>query len=475
MPQIGTEAAPLRVAIIGAGPSGFYAADALLKQTQVVVEIDMFDRLPTPYGLVRGGVAPDHPKIKSVTKVYEKIAMHPHFRLYAYVDFGKDITHDEMKARYHAIVYAVGTPADRRLGIPGENLTGSYAATQFVAWYNAHPDYRDLKFDLSHERVAVVGNGNVAMDVARILASTYEELRKTDIADYALEALRTSKVREIYLLGRRGPAQASFTNPELKELGELEDADVVVRSDEIALDPLSAAALVTTPDPVADKNLKTLNSFLQKPLAGKPRRIELRFLVAPLELIGTDHVEAIKLVKNELVAAPDGSLRPRATDITETLPVDFVFRSIGYIGVALPGVPFDERAGVIPNMGGRVIDPASKQVVVGEYAVGWVKRGPSGVIGTNKPDAQETINQLLIDVATLPELDPSMMTREAVEALLRERKPNFITFEDWSVLDQLETQNGSVLDRPRLKFSKIDDMLAAVEEARTIKTPGTPA
>lgn len=466
MAQLGTEVTPLRVAIIGSGPSGFYAADALLRQTTYAVEIDMFDRLPTPYGLVRGGVAPDHQKIKSVTKVYDKIASHANFRLYGYVEFGKDITHDELKAYYNAIIYAVGAQTDRRLGIPGEDLPGSYAATEFVAWYNAHPDYAHLEFDLSQEAVAVIGNGNVAMDVARILASSYEELRKTDIAHYALEALKNSKVRDIYLLGRRGPAQAAFTNPELKELGELADVDVIVDPNEGTLDPLSKAALEVNPDAVAEKNIKTLNDYLHKPPQGKQRRIHMRFLVSPVEIIGDQHVEAIKLVKNELQQASDGTLRPRATGVYETLPVGIVFRSIGYTGVALPGVPFDEKAGVIPNQMGRVIDPATKQPITGEYVVGWIKRGANGVIGTNKPDSVETVNSLLQDVPNMPPLDPAKATRQAVEDLLNERKPEHVTYNDWQVLDMLEMQNGQAIDRPRLKFSQIDEMIDAVEKSR---------
>ncbi len=475
MSQLGTEATPLRVAIIGSGPSGFYAADSLLKQTQCVVSVDMFDRLPTPYGLVRGGVAPDHPKIKSVTKVYDKIATDPHFRLYNYVEFGTDITHGELKRRYHAIIYAVGAQTDRRLGIPGEDLIGSHAATEFVAWYNSHPDYRNLLFDLSQKSVAVIGNGNVAMDVARILASTHDELYATDIADYTLEALKTSQVTDIYMLGRRGPAQASFTNPELKELGALAEADVIVRPDEIALDPLSKAALDAAPDPVALKNLATLNEFAARPLTGKPRRIHLRFLVSPVEIKGTDHVESLKIVKNELQQASDGTLRPRATDQFEELPVGLIFRSIGYTGVRLPDVPFDERAGIIPNEAGRVIDPVTKLPLLGEYVVGWIKRGPSGVIGTNKPDSAATVAQLLVDLPNLPELAPTFATRDSLETLLRERKPNYVTFEDWQALDQLELQNGQMVGRPRVKFSRIDDMLTAVESARQAKMTNTPA
>src|SRR5258706_2328292 len=466
MSQVGSVETPLRVAIIGSGPSGFYAADWLLRQANLVVQIDMFDRLPTPYGLVRGGVAPDHPKIKTVSKVYDKTAANPHFRFYGYVEIGKDISHAELKAHYHQIVYAVGAQTDRRLGVPGEQLEGSHAATEFVAWYNAHPDFHHFTFDLSQTSAAVIGNGNVAMDVARILASSYEELHRTDIADYALEALEHSKVTDIYMLGRRGPAQAAFTNPELKEFGELEDADIIVRPEDIDLDPLSQAAVEREHDATTLKNLATLQEFAKRPLRGKSKRIHMRFLVSPVELEGTNRVEAIKLVKNELQAAPDGSLRARATDQFETLPVGLVFRSIGYMGVALPDVPFDAKGGVIPNEHGRVIDPATKQPVQGEYAVGWIKRGPSGIIGTNKPDALDTVNMMIEDVPNLPALNSADASPEAVEMLIRSRQPEYVSYTDWQILDKLEQDNGAVQGRPRIKFSRIPDMLEALAKAK---------
>ncbi len=383
---LGTAANPLRVAIIGSGPSAFYAADSLEKQT-LVIQIDMFERLPTPFGLVRGGVAPDHPKIKTVTKVYDRIAQNPNFRFYGNVEYGKDLSHADLLAHYHMIIYSVGAQSDRKMGIPGEDLIGSDAATEFVGWYNGHPDYRNREFDLSHEQVAVVGNGNVAMDVTRILASSYDELAKTDIADYALEALKNSKVREIYMLGRRGPAQAAFTNPELKEFGELEEAAVIVLPEEIELDPLSQQYVLSGTDRTAEKNMQTLQEFEQNPVPDKKKRIHMRFLVSPTRILGEQSVEGVELVHNELYQAPDGSLRPRPTDKTETLPIGLIFRSIGYKGIGIPGVPFDDRKGTIPNAQGRIIDPASTQTVTGEYVVGWIKRGPSGIIGTNKPDS----------------------------------------------------------------------------------------
>lgn len=469
--QPGTPANPLRVAIIGSGPSGFYAAEYLQRQPDLSVEIDMFERLPTPFGLVRGGVAPDHPKIKTVTKVYEKIAADPNFRFYGNVEFGKHIHHEEMLKHYHAIIYATGAQTDRKMEIPGEDLPGSHAATEFVGWYNAHPDYRNLSFDLSQERVAVIGNGNVAMDVARILASSYDELAKTDIADYALEALKHSKVKEIYVLGRRGPAQAAFTNPEIRELGELEAAQVIVSPQDAELDHLSAVAMHQSNDRTAERNVQVLMRYSNQSDLGRPRKIYMRFLVSPVEIIGTDRVEAIKIVRNELYRADDGTLRPRPTNETEIIPVGLVFRSIGYMGVALPGVPFDHRRGIIPNGGGRVMDPEHHRSVIGEYVVGWIKRGPSGIIGTNKPDSQATVDTLLNDLATGNLNTPEAPSRDAIEQLLYERQPELVTFADWQLLDLAEQERGAQEGRIRSKYSTVAEMLAAIAERRNISSP----
>jgi len=469
---LGTVNFPLRVAIVGSGPSGFYAAEHLQKQASLVVEIDMFDRLPTPYGLVRGGVAPDHQKIKSVTKVYDKIASNPNFRFYGNVEFGKDVTLDDFQNHYHAIIFAVGAQTDKELGIPGEELAGSHPATEFVAWYNAHPDHRDEKFDLSQENVAVIGVGNVAMDVVRILASTYDELYQTDIADYALEALYDSNVKNIYIFGRRGPAQSAFTNPEIKELGELADAEVIVAPEEVALDSYSQAYLDSGQDKVAAKNVEILRGYSEQAPEGKSRKIIMRFLTSPVELIGTNRVEAIKIVKNELYQTDKGELRPRETDQTEVIPVGLVFRSVGYRGVALPGVPFYDKWGTIPNDKGRVTtDIKDGQQVIGNYVVGWIKRGPSGVIGTNKPDSVETVNMLLEDLTNGNLLNPTTPRREAFETLLRKRQPDIVTFDDWLELDKLEQARGQAVNRPRVKFSRVDEMLAALEKSPSESAP----
>ncbi len=464
MPQPGTEARPLRVAIIGAGPAGYYAAEHLLRQPAVVVEVDMFDRLPTPYGLVRFGVAPDHQKIKSVTAAFDKTAGHPRFRFFGNVDFGKAVTLADLRAHYHQIVYTTGAQTDRRMGIPGEDLSGSHPATEFVAWYNGHPDYRECRFDLQQERVAVVGVGNVAVDVARILCRSAAELQTTDIADHALEALRASRVKEVYLLGRRGPAQAAFTNPEIKELGELADADITVPPEETELDPLSRAELERTPDRGTLRKVDILQEYARRKPTGKTRLLAVRFLVSPVELIGdaAGGVRAIRLVKNALHATPAGTLQARATDRLEELPVGLVFRSVGYRGVPLPGIPFNEKWGVILNEMGRVFDPETQQPVVGEYTAGWIKRGPTGVIGTNKPDAAETAACMLEDAVRGAVLDPGAPEAGAAEALVRQRQPHYVSYADWLRLNELEVARGRPQGRPRVKFTRMEEMLAAL-------------
>jgi ferredoxin--NADP+ reductase len=459
----GTAEHPLRVAIVGAGPTGYYAADHLLRQEGVVVEIDLFDRLPTPYGLVRLGVAPDHQKIKSVTAAFDKVAANPRFRFFGHVELGKDLGVDDLRRHYHQILYCTGAQTDRRMGIPGEDLRGSHPATEFVAWYNGHPDFRDHQFDLSQERAAVVGVGNVAIDVARILCRSPEELAATDIADYALEALRRSRIREVYLLGRRGPAQAAFTNPEIKELGELAEADVVARPEEVEPDELTRAALERSADRATAKKIEILQGYARQQPAGKPKRLVLRFLVSPVELIGDEAggVKAMRLVRNTLVATPTGTLQAKATGETEELPVGLVFRSVGYRGVPLPGVPFNESWGVIFNDKGRVLDPDTRQPVVGEYTAGWIKRGPSGVIGTNKPDAAETVACMMEDRARGAVLPCEEPTAVAAEVLIRQRQPRCFSYDDWRRLDALEIAAGRP-GRPRVKFTRVDDMAAAL-------------
>jgi ferredoxin--NADP+ reductase len=464
----GTAERPLRVAVVGAGPAGFYVAEHLLRRPDLAVAVDMFDRLPTPYGLVRAGVAPDHQKIKAVTAAFDKIAAQPSFRFFGGVELGKDVSVADLRSHYDQIVYTTGAQTDRRMGIPGEDLPGSHPATEFVAWYNGHPDYRDLQFDLSQERAAVVGVGNVAVDVARVLCRTPEELAKTDIADHALEALRHSRVREVYLLGRRGAAQAAFTNPEIKELGELEAADIAVVPGEVELDPLSREALDKSGDRASAKKVEILQSYARRPPAGKPRRLTLRFLVSPVALLdrGTGAVRGIRLVKNRLTASATGALQAQPTDQFEELPVGLVFRSVGYRGVPLPGVPFDDKWGVVLNEKGRVLDPDTKQPLPGEYTAGWIKRGPTGVIGTNKPDAAETVGAMLEDAAAGRTLEPAEPEPAAVERLVRQRQPQYVSYPDWLRLDALEVERGRASGRPRVKFTRVDEMLDALGNRR---------
>ena len=432
--------ATLRVAIVGAGPAGFFLAEKLLGQTDRPVAVDLYERLPVPYGLVRFGVAPDHEKIKAVTRSFDKVAARPGFRFFGNVEVGRDISVDQLRGDYDAVAFTTGAQSDRRMGIPGEDLVNSHAATEFVAWYNGHPDFRDRHFNLDAENVAVVGVGNVAVDVARILSRSPEELARTDIADHALEALRHSKVKNVYLLGRRGPAQAAFTTPEVKELGEMELADAVALPDEVALDPLSAAQVAADEDASVKRKIEVLTQFAARPPAGKPKRLTLRFLVSPTELIDDGHgrVAAIRLANNHLVEK-NGLIAAAPPGTVETLPVGLVFRSVGYRGTPIPGLPFDEKTGTIPNQGGRVAP--------GLYVAGWIKRGPSGVIGTNKPDAAATAEAILADCPA-PSAEPRVPSAE-------------IDWPAWQRINAAETKLGQAGNRPRVKFTTIEAMLNA--------------
>jgi ferredoxin/flavodoxin---NADP+ reductase len=448
--QPGTTENPLRVAVVGSGPAGFYAAGQLLSSSDPVVTVDVYDRLSTPWGLVRFGVAPDHPKIKSVTRVFEKTAKKPGFRFHGNVEVGKDITHEQLTAAYHAVLYSVGTPSDRKLGIPGEDLPGSESATEFVAWYNGHPDYAEMDYDLSAKRVVVIGNGNVAIDVARMLLLSVDELAVTDTADHAIEALRASQVEEVVVLGRRGPVQAAFTNPELLELADLDLADVLVDPSALELDAHSQAALEDA-DATTKRNVETLREYAGFTPAGKPRRLRLRFLESPVKIEGNGRVESITIEHNELIAGPDGSLKAAPTGVTETIATELVLRSIGYVGTPLPGVPFDDRRKTILNADGRVLDPETQKPLPGVYTAGWVKRGPSGVIGTNKKCAQQTTDLLLEDFreGNLPE--PSSNPDELLDDL-RASGHHVVDYSGWEAIDAHERSLGEPLGRPRVKL-----------------------
>jgi ferredoxin--NADP+ reductase len=438
----------LRAAVVGSGPAGFYAAGALLA-ADTPLEVDMIERLPTPWGLVRLGVAPDHPKIKSVSRAFERIAAQPGFRFLGNVEVGRDVEHRELVDLYDAVVYAVGAQSDRRMGIPGEDLPGSWAATEFVAWYNGHPDYQHLEFDLSGERAVVIGNGNVAVDVARMLALTAEELAPTDTTDAAIDAFTSAGITEIVMVGRRGPAQAAFTTPELQELGELAGADVIV-------DPADLEG-AEPGDTNSERNLAVLREYAAREPQGRPKRLVLRFLASPVAITGEERVEGIELVRNRLETDARGTLRAVATGERESLACGIVFRSVGYRGVALPGVPFDEETGTIPNDRGRV-GP-------GVYVAGWIKRGPSGVIGTNKKDAAETAELLLEDLRDAPRKGRSAAE---VEALLLERGVRLVVYEGWASIDEVERAAGEKLGRPRVKLCTWDELLDAAETVAAV-------
>jgi ferredoxin--NADP+ reductase len=444
-----------RAAIVGAGPSGFYAADQLLKAGW---EVDLFDALPTPYGLVRAGVAPDHPKIKSVTRVYDKTAAHECFRFFGGVTLGADASREDLLERYHAVVYAIGTSQDNRLGIPGEDRPGSHPATDFVAWYNGHPDFADHLFDLNGGRAVVIGNGNVAIDVARMLVLDPRELAPTDTADHALEAFGMAGVTEVVLVGRRGPAEAAFTNPELRELGELERADVIV-------DPAQLEGVVEPEDPTKRRNVEILREYAQRTPSGKSHRLELRFLRSPLEILGEgEHgpVTGIRLAVNRLVAGDDGRVRAEPTGEEEVTECGLVLRSIGYRGMPLAGIPFDERRGLIRNRGGRVIDEDGA-VCRAEYVVGWIKRGPSGVIGTNKKDAADTVARILEDeqAGLLGRPHRDIADAEAVESWLTDRAPGLVTWEGWEAINAHESALGAPAGRPRVKLVRLAELIEA--------------
>jgi ferredoxin--NADP+ reductase len=456
---------PLRAAIVGSGPAAFYAAGQLLASDDPRVEVDLFERLPTPWGLVRLGVAPDHPQLKSVSKAFEKIAQRPGFRFVGNVEVGRDVTHDELVERYDAVLYAVGSQTDRRLGIPGEDLPGSWAATELVAWYNGHPDFQDLEFDLGVERAVVVGNGNVALDVARMLALTEEELAPTDTTDRAIAAIVGSGIREILVLGRRGPVQAAWTSTELQEMGELAGADVLLDPAELELEPESEAELAASSN-IVQRNVEILREFATRSPTGKSRTVRLRFRASPVAILGEERVGAVEIVRNRLEADASGRVVAVATDEREVIPCGIVFRSVGYHGVPLPGLAYDERTGTIPNQAGRVLDVDGRRLP-GVYAAGWIKRGPTGVIGTNKKDATETVALLLEDArnGALPD-----RAGDGIDELLAERGVEVVMYMGWEAIDAAERGAGEPFGRPRVKLCTWDELLEAAR-ARQGQTP----
>lgn len=457
MSRLGSEQNPLRVAVVGSGPSGFYTTEALIR-SEYTVSIDMFERLPVPFGLVRSGVAPDHPKLKEAIFVYERIAKSPEYALLANVTVGRDLTVDELRKTHHAIVFTCGAETDRTLGIPGEDLLGSHTATEFVGWYNGHPDYQDRVFDFSHPVAVVVGQGNVAVDVCRILAKTVDELKHTDITEHALEALAESRVRDIHMVGRRGPAQAKFTHSELKELGELDDCDPVVGSSELELNAQSQLELEDKRSRANRKNFEFLKKFASRSASTRARRCHLHFLKSPVQLVGDGRLTSVVLSRNRLEGEPFEQVA-RATGETTQLDCGLLFRSIGYRGVPIPEVPFDERRGVFPNEEGRLLD--ANGVMPGLYAAGWIKRGPTGIIGTNRADSVATVKSLLSD---LPNLDAEKKPGAAgLGAQLVGRGVRVLSYGDWQKIDRAEVGRGEPKGKPREKFTGVGEMLATLD------------
>ncbi|MFC9896610.1 FAD-dependent oxidoreductase [Nocardia sp. NPDC127579] len=451
------ELGTLRVAIVGAGPAACYAAEELLRRTDV--EVEMFDRLPTPWGLVRNGVAPDHPGTKTVSNLFESAFRRETLQYYLNVEVGTHISHEELMRHHHAVLYAVGAASDRRMNVPGEDLPGSHSATEFVNWYNGHPDFADREFDLSAERAVIVGNGNVALDVARVLTVDPDELAKTDIADHALDALRRSNIREVVVLGRRGPLQAAYTSPEFLALAHLKGVDIVVEDADLELDAASQAVL---DDPSVEPHLRLKYTLAKEYAAGRRdpanRRIVFRYLGSPTALTGADRVEALEFAHNELVEE-GGQVVARATDRTESLSTGLVLRSIGYKGEPVADLPFDERRAVVPNEHGRVTGEEGAPLP-GVYVSGWIKRGPRGVIGSNRTDSEETVEQLVSDFIS-GKLTKPQGDRAALKALLGERQPDLVDRAGWKSIDQAEKTAGKAARRPRVKFTTREDLLKA--------------
>ena len=453
MSGIGTTNNPLRVAIVGSGPSGFYAAEALL-QSEHTTEVDILERLPVPYGLVRYGVAPDHPRLKDVADTYATIARDPRFSFVGNVSYGKDFTLKELADCYHAVIFATGAATDRRLGIPGEDIPGCHAAASFVGWYNGHPDYRDLEFDLSSESAIIIGQGNVAIDICRILAKSVDELRKTDIAAHALDALAGSRIREIHLIGRRGPVQARFTTKELRELGQLSECDPFVNPDDLLLSETCKSELSDVREPARARNFEIFRAFASRQQE-KPKCCRIRFFLSPGEARGGHRLEELVLERTRLVGAA-GRQEAVGTGQTVSINAGLMIRSVGYSGLPLEGIPFDEKLGTVPNKDGRVeVAPNGLPV----YVTGWIKRGPTGIIGTNRADSMATVATLLAD---MPNFNSQHKPgREASATLWAQRSVRPVSFHDWEAIDQAEKARGLPLGKPREKFTRISEMLAA--------------
>lgn len=445
----------MRIAIIGSGPAGFYAAEALLKRTDTVVDVDMFDRLPTPFGLVRGGVAPDHQRMKSITRVYEKIAGHPSFRFFGNVCLGPDLTVEDLRRHYHQIVYAVGNEGDRRLGIPNEGIARCTPSSVFVGWYNGHPDYRQANIDLSVGAVAVIGQGNVGADTSRILLQSPDELSRTDIAGHALKALRGGGVRDVHLIGRQGPEQATITPKELEEFGHLEDIDIIINAEEIA----GTSATANPEGSPVEQNLHIIQSYAARTVAGKAKKLHLRFWRSPTEIIAdqSGQVEAIMLQKNRRELGPNGEIIAEAGAAPERLDVGMVLTAIGFAGKPIDGIPFDKEKLLIANDDGRVVAGPDRRPVPGEYVVGWARTGPRGLIGFHKGASAQVVSHMIVDGVGLEQRQ--LPDPEEIIALLRERDVQIVSFNDWKRLDDVETTRGERRGAPRDKIVDVEAML----------------
>jgi ferredoxin--NADP+ reductase len=451
--SLGTANNPLRVAIVGSGPSGFYAAEALL-QSEHTTEVDILERLPVPYGLVRYGVAPDHPRLKDVANTYEEIARHPRFSFIGNVSYGQNLTLGELSDCYHAVIFATGAATDRKLGVPGEDIPGSYAGTAFVGWYNGHPDFRDLEFDLSSETAVIIGQGNVAIDICRILAKSTDELRKTDIAAHALDALAESRIREIHLMGRRGPVQARFTTKELRELGQLAECDPFVDPDDLLLGETCQSELNDVREPARARNFKVFQGFASGQ-QGKAKSCHIHFFKSPREARGRHRLEELVLERTRLVGAAG---RQEAVGTGETLSIKtgLMIRSVGYGGLPLEGIPFDAKLGIVPHQNGRATTASPNGFPI--YVTGWIKRGPTGIIGTNRADSMDTVATLLAD---LPDFAPQQKPgRDALVSMLAQRSVRPVSFDDWGMIDRAERERGLPIGKPREKFTRISEMLA---------------
>ena len=460
MANLGTEQNPLLVAIVGSGPSGFYAAEALIK-SEFEVNVDIIERLPSPYGLVRSGVAPDHPKLKTAINLYKKIADDPHFNLIANVTVGRDISIEDLRKTHHAVILTYGAETDRKLGVPGEDLKGSYTATEFVGWYNGHPDYRELEFDLSQDTAVIIGQGNVAADVSRILSKTVDELKHTDIAQHALDVLAESKLKEIHVIGRRGPAQAKFTPKELREFGELSDCNPIILEEDLQLNDESKKELEEKTNVTNRKVYDQFCEYSKRELdSSKSKKCFFRFLMGPQEIIGNNQIEKLILEKNELSGEP---FKQSAKGTNETIEINtgILFRSIGYHGIPMPGVPFHESWGTIPNEKGRVTKNDGA-VVEQLYTGGWIKRGPSGIIGTNRACSVETVTNLLNDIEKL-DTETKKHGAKEIYSKLDSKNVRHINFAEWSQIDTKEIEHGEPKGKPREKYTSIEEMLSVIK------------